>query len=295
MKVGFVGLGNMGSGMAESLLRAGNELIVYNRTRSRAEALVKSGAKVADNPAMAAAAEVVITMLADDAAAEQTVFGANGLIESIPRGGVHISMSTISVALSERLTKEHEKRGQGFLSAPVFGRPEAAKAAKLFIVAAGKKDVFQRCEPLFGALGQKIFHIGEHPPQANAVKLSGNFLIASIIETLGEAFALIRKHGIDPNTYLDVLTNSLFSAPVFKTYGGIIAADKYEPVGFKAALGLKDMRLALQAADNKAVPMPVASLIHDRFLEVVAKGMADADWSSIAKIAAEDAGLKKEE
>jgi 3-hydroxyisobutyrate dehydrogenase-like beta-hydroxyacid dehydrogenase len=292
MKVGFIGLGNMGSGMAENLLRAGHEVIVYNRTRSRAEVLAKAGAKVADNPAMAAPSEVVITMLADDAAVEGVVFGANGLLGSMPVGSTHLSMSTISVALSERLTKEHDKAGQVFLSAPVFGRPEAAKAAKLFIVAAGRESELKHCEPLFGVLGQKTFHVGEHPAMANAVKLSGNFLIASMIESLGEAFALIRKHGIDPNTYLEVLTNSLFSAPVYKTYGGIIAAGKYEPVGFKAALGLKDIRLALQAAERTAVPMPIASLVHDRFLEIVAKGMADADWSSLAKIAAEDAGLK---
>jgi 3-hydroxyisobutyrate dehydrogenase-like beta-hydroxyacid dehydrogenase len=292
MKIGFVGLGNMGSGMAENLLRAGHELIVYNRTRSRAEALAKLGAKVAKNPAMAAPAEVVITMLADDAAVEQVVFGANGLLESMPVGSTHISMSTISIALSERLAKEHEKAGQVFLSAPVFGRPEAARAAKLFIVAAGPESEFKHCEPLFGVLGQKTFYFGERPLMANAVKLSGNFLIASMIESLGEAFALVRKHGIDPNTYLDLVANSLFSAPIYKTYGGIIAGAKYEPVGFRAALGLKDMRLTLQGAESSAVPMPLASLIHDRFLGAVAKGMADADWSSIAKIAAEDAGLK---
>ncbi len=292
MKVGFIGLGNMGSGMAENLLRAGHELIVYNRTRSRAEALAKLGAKVAGNPAMAAPSEVVITMLADDAAVEQVVFGSNGLLESMPPGSTHVSMSTISVALAERLTGEHEKAGQAFLSAPVFGRPEAARAAELFIMAAGRKSEIEHCQPVLSVLGKQTFYIGQRPAMANAVKLSGNFLIASMIESLGEAFALIRKQGVDPNVYLDVLTNSLFSAPVYRTYGGIIAAGKYEPVGFRAALGLKDIRLALEAAESSAVPMPVASLIHDRFVEVVAKGMADADWSSIAKMAAEDAGLK---
>jgi len=292
MKVGFIGLGNMGSAMAENVLRAGHELIVYNRTRSRAAELEKAGAKVAGNPAMAAPTEVVITMLADDAAVEDVVFGANGIINSMPRGGVHVSMSTISVALSERLTKEHEEHETRFVAAPVFGRPEAAEGGSLFIVAAGAKDAISTCEPLFGLLGQRTFFVGEHPPMANVVKLSGNFLIASMIESLGEAFALIRKHGVDPNAYLDLLTNSLFSAPVYKTYGSIIAAGKYEPVGFRAVLGLKDIRLALQAAESKTMPMPVASLVHDRFLEVIAKGMADADWSSIARIAVEDAGLK---
>jgi 3-hydroxyisobutyrate dehydrogenase-like beta-hydroxyacid dehydrogenase len=292
MKVGFIGLGHMGSAMAANLLRAGHELIVYNRTPDRADKLRQDGAKVAANPAMAAPAEVVITMLSDDAAVEQVVFGANGIMNSMPRGGIHVSMSTISVPLSERLAREHEQNQTRFVAAPVFGRPDAAQAGKLFIVAAGAKDACSDNETLFSVMGQKTFHVGEHPPMANIVKLSGNFLIASMIESLGEAFALVRKHGVDPNTYLDILTNSLFSAPVYKTYGGIIAEGKYEPVGFRAELGLKDVRLALQAAESSAVPMPIASVVHDRFVQALARGMADADWSSIAKVAAEDAGLK---
>lgn len=292
MKVGFVGLGNMGSAMAANLLHAGHEVIVYNRTRCHDERFLKDGAKIANNPAMAAPSEVVITMLADDPAVEQVVFGANGMLDSMVAGGIHVSMSTISVELSERLTEAHKQHGTQFVAAPVFGRPEAAQAAKLFIVGAGPKDTFARCEGLFGAMGQRTFYVGERPSMANVIKLSGNFLIASMIESLGEAFALVRKYGIDPDTYLDVLTSSLFSAPVYKTYGGIIAAGKYEPVGFRAVLGLKDIRLALQAAESSAVPMPVASLIRDRFLSAVANGMGDADWSSIAQIVAEDAGLK---
>lgn len=292
MKVGFIGLGNMGSAMAENLLRAGHELIVYNRTQSKAEALAKSGAKPAKNPAMAAASPVVVTMLADDAAVEDVVFGTNCLLDSLPKDGVHVSMSTISVALSDRLSEEHAKRGQKYVAAPVFGRPEAAAGAKLFIVAAGAKGDVERCQPLFDVMGQRTFHIGERPSMANVVKLSGNFLIASMIESLGEAFALIRKYGIDPNSYVELLTGSLFNAPVYKTYGGIIAAGKYEPVGFKAVLGLKDIRLALQAAESVTMPMPVASLVRDRFLARVANGGADADWASIAELAAEDAGLK---
>ncbi len=292
MKVGFIGLGNMGSAMAKNLLAAGHEVIVYNRTKSKADALIADGAKVAKNPAIAAASEVVISMLADDAAVEQVTFGTHCILASLPQGCFHISMSTISVEFSERLTRAHEEYRQRYVAAPVFGRPEAAAAAKLFIVAAGKKSDVEHCKPLFDAMGQKTFHIGEHPSMANVVKLSGNFLIASMIESLGEAFALVRKHGVDPHAYLDLLTNSLFSAPVYKTYGGIIADGKYEPVGFRAALGLKDIRLALQAADAVTVPMPTASVVRDRFLAQVANGGADADWSSIAKLAAEDAGLK---
>lgn len=293
MKVGFIGLGNMGSAMARNLLSDGHDVIVFNRSREKANALMDAGAKVAGNPAMASAAQAVITMLSDDRAVEDVVFGANCLLDSMPQGSVHVSMSTVSVALSDRLTEEHERRGQKFVAAPVFGRPEAAQAAKLFIVAAGQKSEVDRCEPLFSVMGQRTFYIGERPSMANVVKLSGNFLIASMIESLGEAFALIRKNGIDPNTYLDLLTNSLFSAPVYKTYGGLIASGRYEPVGFRAVLGLKDIRLALQAAEAVATPMPVASLIRDRFLSAVANGKADADWASIAEIVAEDAGLKK--
>jgi 3-hydroxyisobutyrate dehydrogenase-like beta-hydroxyacid dehydrogenase len=289
MQLGFIGLGNMGQPMAANLLRAGHELTVYNRTRSRAEAL---GARVAEKPSDAATGQAVITMLADDDAVEQVDFGADGIMSTLSRTAIHVSMSTISVALAERLSSEHARRGQRFMSAPVFGRPEAAAAAKLFVVAAGDESSVQTMLPVFETLGQKTFTVGQRPSMANAVKLSGNFLIASMIETLGEAFALVRKHDVPANVFLEVLTNSLFNAPVYRTYGGIIAASKYEPVGFRLALGLKDVRLALDAAERAAVPMPVASVLRDRFLTGVANGMSDADWSVIARLVAESAGLK---
>lgn len=292
MKVGWIGLGNMGLPMARNLLKAGHEVIVYNRTRSRAESLQADGARVAGVPAEAAAAPVVATMVADDSALEDIIFGSGKVLATLARGATHISMSTISVALSKRLAEGHAQAGQAYVSAPVFGRPEAAAAAKLFVVAAGPDQAVRACQPLFDAVGQRTFVMGEDAPVANVIKLSGNFLIASTIESFGEAFALTRKYGVDPRQFLDFLTNSLFTAPVHKTYGTLIAEDKYQPVGFKVPLGLKDVKLVLAAAESASVPMPVANLIHDRFVTLIAHGMQDSDWATIARLAAENAGLK---
>ena len=293
MKVAFIGLGNMGSHMARNLLHAKHDVTVWNRTLSKADDLRSQGAKVAKSPGDAAKeAEAVITMLADDAAVESAVLHSGGVIENLPPGATHISMSTISVALSKKLAEEHHKRGQKYITAPVFGRPEAAEAAKLFVAAAGDKEAIERCRPLLEALGQRVFVVGDKPEMANVVKLSGNFLIASVIESLGEAIALARKYGIDPHQYVDFLTNSLFAAPVYKTYGGLIADEKYRPAGFKMRLGLKDIKLALAAAEAADAPMPVASMIRDHMLTAISRGMDDADWSATAKLAAENAGLK---
>ena len=293
MKIAFLGLGNMGSHMAGHLLRAGHDVTVWNRTLSKADALRAQGAKVGLSTAEAVKdAEAVITMLADDHAVESAVLHSGGVLDNLPRGAMHISMSTISVALSQKLAEEHGKRGQQYIAAPVFGRPEAAEAGKLFVVAAGDKSAIERARPVLEVLGQRVFVIGDMPEMANVVKLSGNFLIASVIESLGEAVALTRKYGIDPHAYVDVLTNSLFGAPVYKTYGGIIADERYQPAGFKLRLGLKDVRLALGAADAVDAPMPFASVVRDHMLTAIGRGMEDMDWSSTAKLAAENAGLK---
>jgi 3-hydroxyisobutyrate dehydrogenase-like beta-hydroxyacid dehydrogenase len=292
MKVGFVGLGSMGRAMTRNLLKAGHEVTAYNRTRGRAEELARDGAKVAASPAETASGEVVITMLADDHALEDVLLGSGNLLTKLRPEQIHISMSTISVELSRNLVEAHRRHGTGFVSAPVFGRPEAAEAAKLFIVAAGPKALVAKCEPLFSAIGQKTFILGEDPPAANVLKLSGNFLIVSTLECLGEAFALVRKYGIDAQQYLDIITNSFFSAPFQKNYGGIIAQEKYEPAGFSLRLGAKDVRLILAAADAANVPMPVASVLHDRFLTGISRGMGEKDWSAIAQLQAESAGLK---
>ena len=292
MKIGFIGLGNMGAGMARNLIKAGHDLIVYNRTRSRAEELQRLGAKVADTPAAAAArTEALITMLADDRAVQDVIFEPGRAIDSLTAGAVHISMSTISVALSRRLQMAHAAKQQHYVAAPVFGRPDAAAAAKLFIVAAGPSQQIEKFRSLFSAMGQKLFVINEDAPAANLIKLSGNFLITTVIESLAESFALMRKSGVDPHKFLEVMTDSLFSAPVYKNYGAMIAADKFEPVGFKMPLGFKDNRLVLAAAEEAAVPMPIASIVHDRFVAAMAQGLENADWSAIAHLAYKNAGL----
>jgi 3-hydroxyisobutyrate dehydrogenase-like beta-hydroxyacid dehydrogenase len=291
LDIGFVGLGHMGQAMARNLLKAGHHVIAYNRTRRKAEELAAEGAEIAERPGDACRGEAVITMLADDPAVEGVAFGAGKLIDALAPGKAHISMSTISVALSERLAEAHGKAGQVYLAAPVFGRPDVAAAGKLFVVAAGAADAIARHQALFDAVGQRTFVIGESAAAANVVKLSGNFLIAAVLENPGEAFALIRKSGIDEQRYLDILTSTLFSAPIYKTYGGIIAEQRYEPAGFKMSLGLKDIRLALAAAEAKATPMPIASLVRDHFLAGIAQGEGDADWSALARIAARNAGL----
>ena len=292
MKVAFLGLGNMGAPMARNLVKAGHQVTVWNRTPERATEV--SGAAAANTPAEAAKdSGVAVTMLADDQAAETVVFDENGLLQGLPKGAIHISSSTISVELSRRMWKAHEERGQRYVAAPVFGRPEAAEAAKLFIVTAGAPDVVQKCEPLLSAIGQKTYVMGTEPPLANVVKLSGNFLIASIIESLGEAVALTRKYGLDPQTYVDFLTNSLFSAPVFKTYGGLIASGKFEPARIQAETRIERRcgshwrpRTRLMCHCLRRACCTITRWKASRM------GMGDLDWSSLAKVASMNAGLK---
>lgn len=290
MKVGFIGLGQMGAGMAASLLKAGHAVTVYNRTRSKTDDLVKGGAVSASCIAEACGGDAVITMLANDGAVESVVYGDRGLLASLRKGTVHISSSTISVALSERLTADHGAAGQRFIAAPVFGRPDVAAAGELAVVAAGSKDTIAEVTPVLDAIGRRTFVIADQPKAASLVKLSGNFLIASVIESLGEAIALVGKGGIDREQYLRLLTSTLFDCPVYKTYGKLIVEGKFEPAGFAAPLGYKDIRLTLAAAEDLRVPMPVASLLHDRFLTVLAHGGDTLDWSAIGRLAARDSG-----
>jgi 3-hydroxyisobutyrate dehydrogenase-like beta-hydroxyacid dehydrogenase len=291
MKLAFIGLGQMGSGMARNLLRAGHQVAVYNRTRSKAEALAADGARVAGSPADACRdAEAVLSMLADDAAVEQVVFGENGVLGALAKEAVHVSHSTISTALARRLAHEHGSKSQGYLSVPVFGRPEAAEAKRLLVVAAGDSKLVERCNPLFDAVGRQTFVAGPEPWQANAVKLCGNFMIASMLETFGEAFATLRKSKVRPQVFLDVM-NALFGSPVYAGYGRAIVEDKFEPAGFGLRLGFKDVRLALAAAEECDAPMPIASLLRDHFLDAVAHGQGEMDWSSIARVPARNAGL----
>jgi 3-hydroxyisobutyrate dehydrogenase-like beta-hydroxyacid dehydrogenase len=290
MKIGFIGLGNMGAGMAGSLLKAGHEVTAYNRSRDKVAALAEQGAKPAKTVADTCSGDIVITMLSNDAAVEAVTFGNDGIVASLRPGATHVSSSTISVALSERLAAAHAEAGQQFVAAPVFGRPEAAAAAKLFVVAAGSPAALQPISPVFDAIGQRTFVVSEEPKAANLVKLSGNFLIASVIESVGEAMALVAKAGVDKNEYLEILTSTLFGAPVYKTYGGLIAREEFEPAGFAAELGQKDIRLVLAAAEALQTPLPIASLLRDRFLTLIANGGGSLDWSAIGALAAWEAG-----
>jgi 3-hydroxyisobutyrate dehydrogenase-like beta-hydroxyacid dehydrogenase len=290
MEIGFIGLGNMGRGMATNLLKAGHRVTAYNRSPDKAEALAQQGAVAAGNVAEASAGDVVFTMLADDGAVESVTFGEDGILASLRPGATHVSSSTISVALSQRLAAAHAEAGQRYVAAPVFGRPEAASAAKLFVVTAGAPEVLQPLQPLFDTIGQRTFVVSDQPPAANLVKLSGNFLIASAIESVGEAVALVTKAGVDRLQYVDILTSTLFTAPAYQTYGGLIARQEFEPAGFAATLGLKDIRLVLAAAEDLQVPLPVASLLRDRLLTLVATGGGNLDWSAVATLADRDAG-----
>ena len=291
MRIGFIGLGQMGAGMAASLLRAGHEVAVYNRTAARAAPLVAEGAKAVASISEASRGEAVVTMLADDGAVESAVLGEGGIIHSLRAGALHVSSSTISVSLSEKLAEAHAGAGQRFVAAPVFGRPDVAAAGRLFVVAAGEEQAVSAAAPLLDAMGQKTFVVSETPKVANLVKLSGNFLIASVIESLGEAMALVAKGGVDRARYVEILTSTLFTAPIYKTYGGLLASGTFEPAGFAAPLGQKDIRLVLQAAEALRVPLPLASLLRDRFLTLLAHGGDKLDWSAIGDLAAQDAGL----
>jgi 3-hydroxyisobutyrate dehydrogenase-like beta-hydroxyacid dehydrogenase len=290
MTIGVIGLGNMGSGIAGNLLKGGHQVIAYNRSQDKVDALAEQGATPARSVAEACAADVVISMLTNDEAVEAVTFGDGGILAHLARGATHVSSSTISVALAERLTAAHAEAGQQFVAAPVFGRPEAAQAGQLLVVAAGEQDTLAALDGVFDAIGQRTFEVSEQPKAASLIKLSGNFLIAAVIESLGEAMALVAKSGVDKQQYLDILTSTLFGAPVYKTYGGLIANEKFAPPGFAAPLGAKDVRLVLAAAERLNVPLPIASLLRDRFIALLANGGGDLDWSAVGALAAWEAG-----
>jgi len=292
MKVGMIGLGPMGNGMVRTLLRAGHEVVIYNRSRDKAEALAGDGVTIAESPADAAEKTgLVITMLAHDEAVENLVFGADGVLAGLKPGQIHISGSTISVDLSKRLEEAHASLRQGFVAAPVLGRPPAAESGKLFVMAAGEAALLERVRPVLESLGQRLFLVGDRPFKANLVKLSCNFLIFSTIEQFAEIFALNEKGGVDKAKLFEVLTESFFTAPVHKNYGRIILEQAYDPPGAKVGLGAKDNRLILAAGEDLSVPLPMASLLRDRFLATESRGEGDLDFCAIAKRAAEDAGL----
>ena len=292
MSIAFIGLGGMGSAIAANLVKAGHEVVVWNRSRGKAEGLVAAGAKDATSAAEAVAdAAIVFTMVADDAALLAVMQGDDGLLQGLPEGSLHVSMSTISVATADKVAAKHAAHGQRYVSAPVFGRPAAAAAAKLFVVAAGAAGDIDEAAPFFEAIGQKLFRVGATPSLANLVKLCGNFAILAAIETMGEAMALAEKGGVPKATLYDVLTGTLFDAPVYKTYGKMIVDAAYTPAGFKAPLGLKDMRLAGESAEKYRVPMPLLSLLRDHLTQTIAQEGDDIDWSGIGKTIARNAGI----
>lgn len=290
MKIGFVGLGRMGRGMAANLVKAGHKVTVYNRTLDKAGDLEALGARVGKSIAEACQGDAVMTMLANDEAVESVVFGKDGILASLPAGALHISSSTISIALSDRLTDSHANVGQRYVAATVLGRPDVAAKGELFVVAAGASDAVRDAAPLLDAIGAQTTHFGDQPSRANLVKLSSNFLLASVFESLGEAIALVSKGGIDRGEYLEFLTTTVFDLPVYRNYGALIVEDAPAPVGFAASLGFKDIGLAIAAGEGLRVPMPLASLLHDRFVELFAKVGEERDWSEIGKLARRDAG-----
>ena len=273
----------MGSAMARNLVNAGHNVVVYNRTRERAAAFEHVASSIEE----VCGGDAVCTMLSDDAALEEVTAV---LLDAMRPGGIHVSHSTVSTAIARRLTRAHEERGQQFVSAPVFGRPDAAAAAQLLVVAAGVSGPLETLQPVFGAIGRRTVIAGSEPFQANAVKLCGNFMIASMIEAFGEAFATVRKCGVDPLTFLDTI-NGLFRSPVYENYGKIIANAQFEPAGFALRLGLKDAKLTLAAGEEVNAPMPLASVIRDQLIAALAAGQGAKDWSSFATIAARNAGL----
>ncbi|HKI86578.1 MAG TPA: NAD(P)-dependent oxidoreductase, partial [Thermoanaerobaculia bacterium] len=239
-------------------------------------------------------ADIVLTMVSDDNALAAVCEGDDGLLAGLASGTVHAVMSTIAPATSERLSALHEERGIAYLAAPVFGRPDMARAAKLSIVTAGPEAARTRLAPVFSAIGQRVFAVGDEASAANVVKLAGNFMIAAAIEAMGEALALAEKHGIDREKAMEVYSSTLFACPIYQNYGAAIAAERFQPAGFRLALGLKDVSLVQQAARAKTVPMPLASLVADRLVASMARGRGDWDWAGLARAIAEDAGLPRD-
>jgi 3-hydroxyisobutyrate dehydrogenase-like beta-hydroxyacid dehydrogenase len=282
----------MGAAIAANLVRCRYDVVVWNRSAGKARTLVEAGATVATTPKDAALSQdVVISMLADDAALGAVLSGEDGLLAGLRASALHISMSTIAVATADSVAAEHAARGQRFLSAPVFGRPEAAVAAKLFVVAAGDSAGFQVATPLFEAISQRCFYVGDVPSSANLVKLCGNFMILSVVEMMAEAMTLAEKGGVPKAKLLEIMTGTLFDAPIVRTYGAILAEQRFRPAGFAAPLGLKDMRLVGEAAEASRVAMPLLSVLRDHLLETLAKEGEDIDWSGIGRTISRNASL----
>jgi 3-hydroxyisobutyrate dehydrogenase-like beta-hydroxyacid dehydrogenase len=293
MKVGFIGLGRMGQGIAGRVLQGGHALSVYNRTRDKAAALEKAGAHIADSIAqVCASSEVVMTMLTDDEAVKRVALGEGGIVASLPKGAVHMIMGTHGVDTVRALTQAHASAGQILVAAPVLGRPDVAASGQLGIVAAGPVDAVNRCRPLFEVIGKRVFEAGTVPEGATAIKLANNFALGCAIQAMSEAFALVRKHGVAPQALYEVMTEGLFAAPAYKVYGKIIVDEAYDKPGFTTLLGLKDIELALAAGGAARVPLPSVNTLRDRLLSALAHGDGDKDWAVIAQAQARISGIE---
>jgi 3-hydroxyisobutyrate dehydrogenase-like beta-hydroxyacid dehydrogenase len=290
MKVGFIGLGQMGRGMSARLMERGHELVVWNRTREVAQTLERLGAKVAREPAATLRdVDVVITMLADDAAIE-SVWIAHELIRKVSASTIHLNMASVSLQMAQRLTRLHAESATPYVSAPVFGRPQAAATGQLDIVAAGPRDAITRCTPLFEALGKQWFDLGTTAIHANIVKIARNYLLGTIIESLGEAFALVAKSGVEQSKFLEIITSTSLNAPAYKNYGRWIIDPPSNPT-FPLNLGLKDIEVALQAGTDTGVPMPMAAVIREQHVAAIAHGYGERDWAGLGNYIARTAGL----
>jgi 3-hydroxyisobutyrate dehydrogenase-like beta-hydroxyacid dehydrogenase len=289
MKIGFIGLGVMGKPMARNLLRAGQPLRVWNRNPGPVDELAALGAERASSPAEAGQVDVLFSMLADDAAARAVVLDG-GVLDAMAPGSIHVNMATVSVAFAHEMAARHAERGVGYVAAPVLGRVDIAEAGKLNVLAAGAGELVDRVQPLLDLLGQKTWRFGEVPERANAVKLGANLTLAAAIEAMGEAAAMVRAHGVGADSFLDLLSQTLFAgSPVYKGYGAMIAQERYSPAGFKLALGLKDVQLALDAARGKGLSLPMGNVLRENLLEAVKQGDADLDLAALAKVAAKRA------
>jgi 3-hydroxyisobutyrate dehydrogenase-like beta-hydroxyacid dehydrogenase len=292
LKIAFLGLGNMGLGMAQNLINAGHQLTVYNRTLSKADDLMGDFEK-SENPKNAVEnADLVITMLSEDDVLYDAVTGENGFLNSMKKEAIHISMSTISPDTSRDLYQKHQAVNTQYLTAPVFGRPLAAANAQLFICVSGDANIKEKVKPVLALMGQKIDDFGNEPGAANVVKLTGNFMIMASMETMAEAFTLAEKHGLDREQVADFFGSTVFNAPIYKNYGTLIAKKAYQPVGFKAKLGFKDARLASKMALDVEMPAPLLNLVYNRLLSSIANGKSESDWvEGISGGVSNDAGV----
>jgi len=292
MKVGFIGLGRMGQVMVRRMLEGGHDLGVYNRTPEKSKALVEMGAKAMSSIEQAANyGEGVFTMLADDAAVMDVVERPGGLLQSLPRGGIHICAGTHSVATIQKLKAAHGGAGQILMTTPMLGRPDVVASGQAGMVLGGPPASLDRCRPLFAAIARRTFEAGADPAAAAAIKIANNFVLGCAIEAMGEGFALVRKYDVVPDVFYDVMTDGLFACSAYKVYGKIIAEERYLPAGQRAILGLKDANLALAAAEAVGVPLPSGNVWRDRLVGAAAHGESEHDWAVMARDQARASGL----